>query len=108
MVGDSLLYAAFAITFFSCRQVGCKLPDEVGRKFRHGHVRPFVERLDKGCDIVPCPYHHLVCADTAVFTYTFEEVGAILVESLYQRFVLTPYPLIGIAYHFSRDVCLSV
>ena len=54
------------------------------------------------------PHHYLVCADAAVFADTFQEVGAILVKSLYQCLILASYPLVGIAHHFSRHVCLSV
>ena len=89
-------------------KISRKLLDEVGCKFQHGHIRPFVERLDKGYDIVSRPYHHLVCADAAVFAYTFQKIGAILVESLYQCLILAADTLIGVAHHFSRNVCLPV
>ena len=40
-----------------------------------------------------CPYHDLVRADAAVFTDTFQEVGEILVKSLYNRIHSSESPL---------------
>ena len=54
------------------------------------------------------PYHYLACTDASVFANTFQKIGAILVESLYQRFILAPYPLVGMAHHFCRDIYLTV
>lgn len=82
-------------------KVSCELLDEIRCEFQHGHIVSFVECLYEGGNIISCSHHNLVCPDGTVFTHTFQEVGAILVECLDKCLVFAANTLVGIAYHFS-------
>ena len=89
-------------------KISRKFLDEVGCQFEHRHIRTLVKRLDESRHIVPRTHHHLVCADGAVFSHTFEEVGAILVKRPDKRLILAADSLIGVAHHFRRHERLTV